>query len=137
MSTAYSASVIYGYRLPADELSRKTPNPLWGKHKFDPNTGEKVEQFIQHDISLGLEDGDNLRSCKNFMRMDTSGSVLLGVELGDTGDLSYGGDEPQALKIVTDSARVKTEAEVRKLLEKAGLTFDYDRMGYWLVGQVY
>lgn len=50
MSTSYSAYVIFGIRLNKSDLCIKTPHPLWGIHKFDPENGKKVEQFIKKEI---------------------------------------------------------------------------------------
>ncbi len=137
MSTCYSAIVMFAYALPKEELNRSKPNPLWGKHKFDPETGDKVVQFIEDEIELALEEGDNLRTLTDFTRRDTEDTILLGVELGDTGDINYADREPQALKLVSDANRAKVEAEARKLLDKAGVTFDPDCMGYWLTANVF
>lgn len=50
MSTSYSAILLFGIRLDEEDLKIKTPHPLWGKHKFDPDTGEKVTQFIEKSV---------------------------------------------------------------------------------------
>lgn len=139
MSTSYSASVIFGYALPEDELTIQSPHPLWGKAKFDPETGGKVTQFIEREIELpGLPyGGEELPHWKTFKREDRGETVLLGVVLADTGDLSYGDSDPMQLTSLSDPMRARVEAEVRKLLDKAGITFDPDKMGYWLAGQVF
>jgi hypothetical protein len=139
MSTCFSASVLFGYALSEDELTIQTPHPLWGKAKFDPNTGHKVTQFIESEVKLpGLPySGEELPHWKAFKREDRGDTVLLGVVLGETDDLNYGGCEPILLPPLTETTRAKVELEVRKLLDKAGIAFDPGKMGYWLAGYVY
>lgn len=50
MSTSYNAYVIYGIKLPFGSLKTRRPHPLWKIHKFDPETGEKVSQFIEKQV---------------------------------------------------------------------------------------
>lgn len=50
MSTSYNAYVIFGVRLTVDDLTVRSPHPLWGVHKFDPNNGKKVTQFIEERV---------------------------------------------------------------------------------------
>ncbi len=137
MSTSYSASVIFGYCLPASKLERLTPHPLWGKHKFDPDTGEQVTQFVRSETRLALEHGDRLPRMTRFIRYDLGASILLGIELVDTGDLNYGDSNPDRFNLPSDSDCALVEKQVRKLLDKAGVPFDTTRMGYWLAGRVY
>lgn len=137
MSTAYSASVLYAYALPRSELERHIPNPLWGKVKFDPDTGDKVTQFIEEEVELTLEEGDNLKAMTRFTRVDSEDTIMLGVLLDETGDLNYGDREPQRLNLLSLTDRDAVEREARKLLDKAGIAFDGDCLGYWLVGSVF
>jgi hypothetical protein len=46
MSADYYAQVLYGIQVPANTFEVTVPNPLWGKCKFDPDTGEKVTEYI-------------------------------------------------------------------------------------------
>jgi hypothetical protein len=140
MSTSYSASVIYGYCLPGSELIRSKPHPLWGKHKFDPDTGEKVTRTIaEDDIELALEEGDSLRGWDRFERNDTylgdDQFVLLGIKLTET-ELSYGREAPQKLELLSADDCARVAAEAKKLLDKAGVEFDPECVGYHLVGYV-
>ena len=136
MSTTYSAIAFYGYSLPRSELTLSKPNPLWGKAKFDPDTGEKVDRFIEEEIEMALEEGDNLRHMTRFTRRDHGDFVMLGVELAEV-DLSYGSLDPEPITLLPVTECSKIAAEARKLLDKAGLAFDEARMGYWLVGRVF
>lgn len=136
MSTSYSASIFYGYTLAKTDLFRNTPNPLWGKHKYNPDTGEKVDKFIEEEIDLGLEDGDSLSGMTRFVRFDDIDSIVLGVERVGTGDLSYGGETPQKINLFTEAECKKIVDQAKKLIEKAGLVFDERRVGYWLVSHV-
>jgi len=135
MSTNYTAAAYYGYSLPRSELTISKPNPLWGKVKFDPDTGEKVERSIEEDIELALEEGDNLRHMTRFTRFDNEDFVVLGVQLTEV-DLSYGSLDPEPITLLSDAECVKVALEARKLLEKAGIAFDEGRMGHWMVGMV-
>ena len=136
MSTTYTAIAFYGYSLPRSELTLSKPNPLWGKVKFDPNTGDKVTQFIEEEINLALEEGDNLRHTPRCPRRDHEDFVMLGMELAEV-DLSYGSLGPEPITLLPEMERGKVELEAKKLLAKAGLAFDEARMGYWLVGRVW
>lgn len=137
MSTNYTAATFYGYSLPRSELTRSKPNPLWGKVKFDPDTGDKVTQSIVEEIELELDTGDCLKHMKSFTRFDSGYEdedyAVLGVQLAEV-ELTYGRPEPQGIKLLSDEERAKVWVEVQKLLDKAGITLDSGRMGYWLAG---
>ncbi len=139
MSTSYTATVIYGYSLPRHELTRSRPNPLFGKVKFDPETGEKVEKTIEEDIELALDSGERLKQMTRFVRFDTGYDdrhhVLLGVQLAEQ-DLDCGAPDPEKLTLLSDEDCAKVATEAKKLLDKAGLTFDESQMGYYLAGYV-
>lgn len=139
MSTNYSAIAFYGYSLPRNELTRQQPNPLWGKVKFDPDTGDKVTQFIDEEVELNLEDGDKLRHMTRFTRFDAGYEddhcILLGITLADM-DLTYGSPGVHALKLLSDVECAKVQEEAKKLLDKAGIKFDPARVGYYLSGCV-
>lgn len=137
MSTSYYAKTFYGYSLPRSELSRKIPNLLWGQCKFDPNTGEKVTQFITEKIDLGLEADDNHPKMTRFTRFDVGyedhDSIILGIELAGM-DLSYGSPEPRQIQLLSDAECAKVADTARELLEKAGVPFYSGQMGYWMGG---
>lgn len=46
MGTTYSARVVFGIKVSNDELNKKTPNPMWGVHRYDPQSGRPVKEFI-------------------------------------------------------------------------------------------
>jgi len=47
MSTSYNVSVIRGIPVAIESLQgEQKPDPLWGKVKYDPETGRKVEEFL-------------------------------------------------------------------------------------------
>ncbi len=140
MSTSFTAVAFYGYSLPHSELTRRKPHPLWGKVKFDPDTGSKVTQYVEERIELGLDSaGDHLPHMSRFTRFDSGYEerehVLLGIELAKM-ELSYGAPDPQHLQLVSDADRAKVQDEVKKLLHKAEIDFDAKRMGYYLAGYV-
>lgn len=138
MSTTYSASVVFGYLLAADELVKRISNPLWGKVKFDPDTGVRVPQFIETEIVLKIKDDsyDEINPGE-VARYNAGESVILGVELADAGDLGYGDATPErfAPMVGTDFRRI--EKEIKQTLTKAGLAFDETKMGHYLVGSVH
>lgn len=137
MSTTYSASVVYGYPLSKDDLIKRTPNLLWGKVKYDPDTGDKVVQFIETDIELKVKDSYDAKPGE-VARYEAEESVILGIQLVEIGDLNYGGgDEPLPFKPVNNAQYEKVLQEVKKVLAKAGLEFEEARMGHYLVGNVY
>ncbi len=127
---------MYGYDLPASELESHQPNPLWGKHKFDPETGAKVTQFIEDNRELCIEDGEHLAKMTRFTRRDSGSSILLGIVIAETGDLSYRADDPEKLEMLSEADCAKVKTEVEKILHKADLTFEPDHMGYHLVSYV-
>ncbi len=135
MSISISVCVMFGYALDKSDLIRRTPNPLFGKHKFDPDSGDKVTKFVEREIELGLDCGDNLPSMTRFTRFDTEGQIVLGVQMAELGDLMYGGSEPERIQFLGDNEREKVEAEAEKLMAKAQLPFKRERMGYYLVGE--
>jgi hypothetical protein len=45
MSLTICCHFVNGIRFRPEDAIVKIPNPLWGKCKFDPETGKKVEQF--------------------------------------------------------------------------------------------
>lgn len=140
MSTSYSAFVIFGYCLPQKELLRIKPNPLWGKYKFNPDTGELVPKNLTSYIELALENGECLRDMTRFIREDTRDSVLLGVKLTDTGDLTFygdGGRRSEKIELLSDVYKDRVAEEVKTLLAETGITFNPNLMGYYLVGRVF
>lgn len=136
MSTSYTATVIYGYCLPRTELVRSKPNPLYGKVKFDPETGEKVTKFLKEHVELGIDCGDRFGQ---FIRFDTGyeerDHILLGVRLAKA-DLACGAPDPEKLKLLSDEDCFKVQNEVEELLAKAGIAFDPKAIGYYLAGYV-
>ena len=55
MSASYSASLCYGILFEKDEITTITPHPLYGKFKFDPDTGIKVPEYIETHIDIEEE----------------------------------------------------------------------------------
>ncbi len=137
MSTSYHAHAFYGYSFPKADLTQRVPNPLWGKVKFDPNTGVKVTQFVETDIELDLEEGDNHPKMESFVRFDTGydddAMVILGVQLAEM-DLSYGSRDPRSIELLNDDDLLAVATLVRDILNKAKLPFNPAQMGYWLGG---
>lgn len=138
MSISARAIVIYGYTLSSSELVRRTPHPLWGTHRFDPQTGDKVTQFIETDIDLGLDSGENLPGMTRFTRFDIGHEgnhpIVLGIKLAQTGDLMYGYRDPAGFALLSDADCFVAQEQVKKLLDKAGLKLDPSRIGYYLAG---
>jgi hypothetical protein len=73
MSTSYNAVVLYGLTVEVAALTRPIPNPLWGKHKFDPETGERVTKM--------LEDGSREDAFRS--RADKLDIEVVQIERGD------------------------------------------------------
>lgn len=46
MGCSYYARFVIGVKFNKNDLVSQTPNPLYGKYKFDPESGKKVEKFI-------------------------------------------------------------------------------------------
>jgi len=136
MSTNYSASVVYGYPLSHDDLTKRTPNPLWGKVKFDPETGEKIAQYIETDIELKIKDGHDAKPGA-VARYDGGEGFIIGVQLAEMGDLGYGAGAPLRFDPVDGADSSRIMGEIRKVLDKAGLELDESAVGYYLVGNVY
>jgi hypothetical protein len=51
MSITVRAYFVNGYMFNLNDAIKRIPNPIWGVHKFDPNTGRLVEQTIS-DMKL-------------------------------------------------------------------------------------
>lgn len=66
MSTQYTASLIYGIAIPRKEFVKKTKNTLFGKCKFNPDTGEKVEEFIVEEVCVSV-----LENACEILNLDT------------------------------------------------------------------
>ncbi len=136
MSTTYSASVVYGYTLSRDDLVKRTPNPQWGKVKFDPDSGEKVTQFTESKIELKVKDDYDAKKGE-VARYDAGDSVILGVQLAETEDLNYSSGDPLPFAPVVGTQLDKVAQKVKEVLAKAGLEYDETRMGHYLVGSVF
>lgn len=138
MSISYHAHVFYGYSLPKSDLIQRTPNPLWGKVRFNPDTGTKVTEFVVTEIDLGLESGDKHPKMTRFTRFDTGhsddDSIILGVAVAKM-DLSYGSRDPQRITRLDEEDENEVGEMVIRLLVKAGTPFNVAQMGYWLGGQ--
>lgn len=103
MSTTYRAYVIFGVKLHDSDLVIKTPDPLWGVHKFNPESGEKVERFITKKIYAdpiveGLSDETDVYEYPVYCPQEDS--VFLGHVLREVGGYS----DPQSAVIPEYSA---------------------------------
>ncbi len=136
MSTSYSASVIYGYLLPEDALVKRTAHPLWGKATFDPDTGARVPQFTEKEIALKVPDGYDAKRGQ-VARYDAGEHVIVGVQLADTEDLSYGGGDPIRFDPIVGTDLDRIVKHVVGVLAKAGIAVDEAAFGHYLVGSVY
>jgi hypothetical protein len=52
MSTDYIAEVYYGILISKEDTEILTKDPLFGVHKFNPDTGEKVEEFTRQEVNI-------------------------------------------------------------------------------------
>jgi hypothetical protein len=126
MSTSYNAYVILGIPVSNDMFTVKKPNPLWGKAKFDPNTGEKVEKFIENFDGLEtlLDEIDNTTGL--IMARDYDGEpIFAGVLLADVDE---GFSEIKSRQLVA-----KLEAKFIALLDRCGVTITADKLQTSLV----
>lgn len=55
MSASYSSSLCYGILFEKNDLTTSIPHPLYGKFKFDPDTGIKVSEYIENHIDMEKE----------------------------------------------------------------------------------
>ena len=141
MSANFYAYVIHGYPFETDDLVVRTPNPLWGKSKFDPETGQKVEQYLEEDIDLESvvskirPQSTKIRvvgtTCdKNFGNTKIVGFLLADIEVG--------GNDLAALSLeVTPEIRAMVADYIEKLCVKIGMRptdFDPKKLRTYLVG---
>lgn len=68
MGADYYAYVCNGICLKKENFVIKTKNPLFGKYKFDPDTGKKVGEYIEESI----EDPDDISDMWNLDRYGLS-----------------------------------------------------------------
>lgn len=52
MGCSYYAHFVIGVKFNKNDLVTELPNPLYGKFKFDPETGKKVEKFLNDNSIL-------------------------------------------------------------------------------------
>ncbi len=52
MGCDFYAMHAIGVKFNKKDLVKEVENPLYGKYKFDPETGEKVHKFIRDDMLL-------------------------------------------------------------------------------------
>ena len=137
MSTNYYAQVVYGYPFERGDLVKKTPNPLWGKAKFDPETGDRVEQFIEEDFDLyEIVKSRKAKNLEKFITTDSRETVV-GVALTESidigrDDLVEVGNEP--LMVQTKGGNMTVEAHIRDICQELGIEFDPKKLRTYLVG---
>jgi len=94
MSYSSTAHVIYGIVLPAIKFEKTKLNPLWGKYRFDPDTGNQVTEFITECIQPYQFGDEHQLECFSYWGEYGSSeyrtSIALGISLLD--DRAYGAD---------------------------------------------
>ena len=53
MSASFSVTACHGVMYSAEQLIKKVKNPLYGTYKYDPDTGDRVTEFL--DIKVDYE----------------------------------------------------------------------------------
>jgi hypothetical protein len=128
MSVTYRAAVLYGTTLDIADLEAATqvPNPLFGKCKFDPDTGEKVEKFTSNlDYDRFEEEAEALALL--CVRKEGDDTIYLGVPLA-TADATYQEDSDLSVSglVATPDRLLKAEKlaeeRIKKLYDKFKLT---------------
>lgn len=78
MSVSYQAVPLYGICIQKDRLVKKVKNPLWGKHKFDPQTGVKIEKFVTKE-----ENFEAIAASQSLSVMENDCFVYFGIRMAD------------------------------------------------------
>jgi hypothetical protein len=118
MSVSYSTYVIFGLALPESALVISTPNPLFGVHKFDPATGDRVVKNIETNIDLYEIANKNKLDCVH--RPDAEefviGKILVESDLNDR-------SEPQVIVDLTVEKKLKLANKIQAICEKNKIPF--------------
>lgn len=132
MSTSYTATVLYGYPIP---LTSERPNPLFGKHRFDPETGAKVTKTITDRVEIDeIVEKHKRKMTKLDYEADSDyTSAVVGFRLAST-DVGYGGGiEPFAP--LDDDVSAAVHVAIERILTELGLPIESALFGYHLVGK--
>lgn len=133
MSTSITTHVIFGVILTHDDLVKKIENPLWGKCKFDPDTGGRVTQFV---VSWSIDPWDIANDTKLSAvttGYNSDGSVVVGRSLSTIHDgaPSVSGIE---LMIELDTNAVHSlVSDIKNRLTVFGINVDDRKFGYYHV----
>lgn len=127
MSVDFYATPFFGIVLEESDLQSRTPNLLWKKHKFDPETGEKIEQFKIEDI-----DKDELAEKFNLdVYSGTEGHcIYFGKKLGKR--LELNSDEYVEFKTLSEYAMDELRQKIGELLGSINATARESK--YFVVG---
>ena len=129
MSASYHAFAIHGYPIPKSALSIATLNPLWGKHKFDPNTGKKVEEFLVRKVYL-----DDIAAKHGLEVFETTdqGEQFVGKQLAKV-NIGEGGKESAPFSLYT-SLQANQSKQILDVCQELGISFQPDRYTAYLIG---
>lgn len=80
MGCSYYSHFVIGVKFNKENLVVHKENPLYGKYKFDPDTGEKVNKFIRDETILNYVSKfiDNSKDGVSIQLYDDSGTTFYG-----------------------------------------------------------
>ena len=114
MSTSYHSTVFYGVPIAPDSLVKHTLDPLWGKVKFNPQTGVRVLKYKTTKVDIEAL----ARKCKlNCVTTTDAKSYFIGMTVGK---LNHSYDEYMVLNLPNARVQAVVSDRIRKLLASIG-----------------
>ena len=136
MSVNYYARVVFGYPIEGSARTIRKPNPLFGLAKFDPNTGNRVEQYITKQIDLEeLIDELRVDGLDVFYTTYREGDedAIVGIPL--TKSIEIGGNDLHRVKDAASADSAVLSAALKELCCKLNIGFDPSLLATYLVGR--
>lgn len=128
MGADFYAQPFFGIPVELDDLYRRTPNPLWGKFKFDPDTGKKVEEFLAEK-----QDADELAEKYGLQTYSTTDSLVhfFGLKLSKQ-QLDHNRDHYIEFSPLQLKEPENIDKKLRKLCE--GMNWKFIEPKYYVIG---